>query len=575
MVSLPAFRDARTDPARQNRLLRDWLFDDADRAALYQALRADGFPVLRCASLAATGDARDGEVFLVTRAEDVQQALAQDSVAPYAALESGGRFMLGLDDPVAHGAQRAQAEAALRFTADELRGLAREAVRRAAVLPLKQRHFNLPQDLAEEAALRYAELVFGLRHLAHRYLRHMMRAVYTRLSFQIIGRHFVAEAGLPPRTSVRSRRVVDGMHEEIRLARTLDADEARRRARRGLSTEGVIQRLYQRGLDEALIVDMVVGLVGGTVGNLQSAVTGIVASWFDGAHTTLDQARALALEGDDAGLQALVEAQMAADPPAPFLTREHRGGGLDCDGEPVPAGATLLLAMGADPRPPLVFGGIAPAPFVPLVHHCVGRHLALPLIVAVVGEVLRLPGLHVPQRVPAGVPGAGEPNRTRRRWGAICERYWIAYRRDQRLNTQPLHVVLPLKQPYAESAAHLEGLVRYGAFVVQDALDEAKHVHYAWFMLVENRTHLAMMTTYDGDFDSYVEHFATTVSLFDEQLKYLEGAPEAPVSKNPKAFVDWIRRHNRAPLGGYFYSAYPRATAARIAQAFDDEAGRP
>jgi hypothetical protein len=30
-------------------------------------------------------------------------------------------------------------------------------------------------------------------------------------------------------------------------------------------------------------------------------------------------------------------------------------------------------------------------------------------------------------------------------------------------------------------------------------------------MLVEDDTHLSMMTVYDGDFDAYVEHFAIDV----------------------------------------------------------------
>ena len=89
-------------------------------------------------------------------------------------------------------------------------------------------------------------------------------------------------------------------------------------------------------------------------------------------------------------------------------------------------------------------------------------------------------------------------------------------------------------------------------------------MHFAWFNLVENRTHLAMTTVYDGDFDAYVRHFALTVPLFDIQFDYLDCNLPRPISQHPDAFVETIRRYNRAPLGGYFYSAYPAATVSDV-----------
>jgi hypothetical protein len=107
---------------------------------------------------------------------------------------------------------------------------------------------------------------------------------------------------------------------------------------------------------------------------------------------------------------------------------------------------------------------------------------------------------------------------------------------------------------------------------VERALMDARNVHFAWFGLVENETHLAMYTVYDGDFDAYVEHFALKVPLFDEQFRYLDGAPPTPIRLHPKEFVDMIRKYNREPLGGYFYSAYPQAGVAGILQ---DRLDRP
>jgi len=76
-----------------------------------------------------------------------------------------------------------------------------------------------------------------------------------------------------------------------------------------------------------------------------------------------------------------------------------------------------------------------------------------------------------------------------------------------------------------------------------------------------------MMTVYDGDIDAYVEHFATDVSLFDEQLQYLKDAPPTPTRSFPKQFVQWIKDHNHAPLGDFFYSAYPGLTVSDVVNA--------
>jgi hypothetical protein len=574
MGRLEQFHDARAQPLQQNALLRSWLFDDRERAAFYGELGAAGWPVLRFKSV--LGSAGDPgwpatDVYLVSQADQVSLALREFSVDPYTALESGGKFLLGIDDPPAHRRQRDAVEQALRIDAADMRALAAEAIRRASILPLGQRDFNLPTDLAEEAALRFAELLFGLRHLAHRYLRPFMRAAYTRLVFQIVGRHFVADAGLPPRDAPKARELVDHMRAEVRRSRRLDAEEMRVRRERGLPPTSVIASLYAHGgLDDETVVDVAIGLIAGMIGNVMAAVTIVIDDFFerpaDGQPWRIDAARSAAAKGDDPALQAQIDEVLLRKPPAPFLARKSRLSALRWRDEAgaeqtLPADVLVLIAVGADPRPEHVFGGDTSPPFM---HQCVGRYLARMLTLALVRQILRLPGLR-----PGRDAHSGDGPPLQKRWGTACERYLLEYRRDRRLNQQPLHVVLPLKQPYAESAAALQALTKGGAFIVQDALDKAKHVHFAWFALVENGTHLAMMTTYDGDFDAYVEHFATDVELFDEQLKYLEGAPEPPVRENAKAFVEWIRKHNRAPMGGYFYSAYPLATAARIDHAFD------
>lgn len=260
-------------------------------------------------------------------------------------------------------------------------------------------------------------------------------------------------------------------------------------------------------------------------------------------------------------LQELILEAIKRNPPAPFLARTSVGRVTfkwsNGRGMTVPDGAHVLLAMGAAQSDDVVFGG--PPGMPQFMHRCIGRHLAIPLVYEIVEGTLLLPGL-------ARVIDAqtDRPERLEKLWGAVCLRYPLQFQRDRRLNQQPLHVVLPIKEPVKENADKLKTLTRLGASIVEDALDGRKHVHFAWFMLVEDETHLAMLTVYDGNFDAYVEHFAVDVPLFDEQLKYLKDAPPTPTWKYPKEFVEWIRKYNRAPLGGYFYSAYPTRTVADV-----------
>src|SRR5260370_23940713 len=288
----------------------------------------------------------------------------------------------------------------------------------------------------------------------------------------------------------------------------------------------------------------------------------------------IDEARLAARSPDGRYLTELIEGALGRNPPAPFLTRTstHESTGFKVRndrGEPIPKGAHLILALGAAADPAYIVGGSDPSDYS---HHCIGQHLAWPLTLEIVRQVLLLPGL---SQVIA--PVSGKPEKLKKRWGAICYSYPMQFQRDRRLNLHPLHLVLPIKEPVKKNAEKLLQLMQVGAALVEEALEKNKHVHSAYFMLAENETHLAMMTVYDGDLDAYVEHFAIDVGLFDEQLKYLEGAPPTPTRLHPKEFVNWIKQHNRGekPFGGYFYSAYPTTIGADVVNATGKTPGRP
>jgi cytochrome P450 len=567
MSKLEAF-SKQGNAIRKNGMLFDWLRDDDERAQLYTELRDTGFPVLQFKSLLRSSNRADWpnqDVYLLSKKEHIEMALKHCSVKPYQALDSGGRFMLGIDSGEAHTAQNRIAVSALKFTPAEIEKCGKAAFVRASVLPLKNPQFNLAADLAEQAALRFIALLFGFRDQAHPYLQGAMRIAYTQLVFQIIGRHFVSESGLPPTDTPEAKEIEEKLKFEIRTAATSHDERPR-----GAPDEPVIKRLVvdcNNDPDSEELVIVALGLIAGTIGNVCAAVSIAISDFFaerKQGSPLIDKARQAARIPDGRDLKKLIEDAMVRNPPAPFLTRTSTGERTgfkvrNVRGEPIPEGAHLVLALGAAADRDYIFGGSGPSGYP---HHCVGQHLAWPLILEIVRQVVLLPGLS--QVID---PVSGKPQKLTKRWGAICESYPVQFQRDRRLNLHPLHLVLPIKKPVKENAEKLLQLMQAGAPLIEEALDKQRFVHSAYFMLVEDETHLSMMTVYDGDFDAYVEHFAIDVPLFDEQLKYLEGAPRTPTRLFPKEFVEWIKQHNRAPFGGYFYSAYPTVTVSDVTNA--------
>jgi len=89
---------------------------------------------------------------------------------------------------------------------------------------------------------------------------------------------------------------------------------------------------------------------------------------------------------------------------------------------------------------------------------------------------------------------------------------------------------------------------------------------------VENDTKLLFATAYDGDFDPYIEDFATKIPhAMDLWLCNFEGYPGMG---NPKAAADWIAKHQIAAEAWYVNS--PNLTGAetrrleKVGKAVDD-----
>lgn len=617
MTKLQKFRGAKS-AAAANRLLFTWLSDDDERAALYAELRADG-GVHKFQSRADTRERswldQDSvfrqEVYLLTSRKHVHAAMTNGEHFgndPYRALGSGN-FMLGLDGDD-HRDQRRFAARYLKVDERMLRGLARVALQAAAVLPLKQRNFDLV-DLSEQAAARFVGFLFGYEQGDHMLIEESMREAYRGLNFWILARHFVSDPAAVERASrqmgallVRTAHLIDlyretaGRDEKDELARINDElkELQELKDRKGeqplAGFQPVLKRIAQdaEGASEysgAELAMIVVGMIAGTIGNIQAGVSIAInefmrdPAFWEKVRDTAE--RSIVASGDYCDPKEPFTGQLLhwiwealrLNPPAAFLPRRTLKkttlGGVD-----IPKGSTLILAVGSATREAgkptfdaqatssdeLIFGG--PPGGDDRYHQCIGKHLAIPAVLHFVRQIAALPGLDETLD-----PRTGKNLRLEKDWGFNCRRYPLQYARSDFLVQSPLIVNMRVKQPVAYHAEALKRVVKYGAPRIEKKLKDSGHVHFASFVFIENDTRLVLYTVYDGDFDAYIEHFALDIGpLFDRIFEHIQDAPPMPVNEFPKEFVDTIRRYNMAPAAGYFFSAYRKITVDNILRTF-------
>jgi cytochrome P450 len=561
-----------------NQLLREWLDDDAERADLFAEMASVGRTTLKFKTLAFYDSAAPGtleDAYLVTAASDVEHALKTLSVAPYAAL-GGGKFMLAMDAGPEHSAQRAYGLKLLNsFTDAQLADCVRVAYRRGVVLSLKSRTGDLDLAVVAEAvALRYVAVLFGLPDEAYGVLQATVARLYRELCFQILGRHFSGEP-LPPRQPVVGVKPLPDWIDDLLSGKEKIVQEGRDGKDCG---RPILQGMREDdgGNDVETLKLIVLGLITGTVGNVQAAMCIALSEFFnrrDSAGSPLIvAAQRAAADDDDGALGRMIMAALTRNPPAAFLPRRADGRQLkwtDSQGAQrlIPDGADLVLALGATNRHDLVFGGVGSD--AKWVHQCVGQRVVYPLLLYGVKRVLLLPNLA--QSID---PVTGAPRPLAKHRAMICETYPLSFDRGRRLRQQPLAVVMNVKPPVAENAERLKRIIAAGAPAIEESLRTSEHVHFAFFILLNGGQQLALYTVYDGEFDAYIEHFALKVKLFDTLFKYIEDAPPLPVVEFPKEFVEVIRKHDVTPVGSYFFSALPRLTVARALGLLPEEAPR-
>jgi hypothetical protein len=116
---------------------------------------------------------------------------------------------------------------------------------------------------------------------------------------------------------------------------------------------------------------------------------------------------------------------------------------------------------------------------------------------------------------------------------------------------------LTLIAPFAPGgAARLRALLqlRDGSF---DDTDRVGTVHDMRFVFLDNDTKLLFATAYDGEWDPYIDDFATKIT---DQMDVIFSACEGwPGIRSPKV-KDWIDKHQITAEG--WYVAHPDLTVA-------------
>lgn len=145
---------------------------------------------------------------------------------------------------------------------------------------------------------------------------------------------------------------------------------------------------------------------------------------------------------------------------------------------------------------------------------------------------------------------------------------------NQAPRQSPLTLIMQIKSE--ESYQALDQLLNQMESLPRDrnpimvALDKLATVHFARFVFL-GRTQLAVITSYDGSFEDYINDFINEIGgIFNALLSHMADAPPLPVESNRKAFLDYVRRNDLRCVGT-FYSAYPTLGVKTIRALAEDE----
>ena len=105
---------------------------------------------------------------------------------------------------------------------------------------------------------------------------------------------------------------------------------------------------------------------------------------------------------------------------------------------------------------------------------------------------------------------------------------------------------------------------------IHAALHKTGVVHFARLVFLSD-LQLALIASYDGDFEAFLRTLAAELgSVFDQLLKYMKDAPKASVSECFSEFLAYVRKNDRGQAShdaGELYAAYPELAVKDIREA--------
>jgi cytochrome P450 len=626
------------------RALYRWLCNDNDKATLYADLMERASGVLEFQSRAADDDENpktySKKVLLVVDPQMIDAMFSASSSEgaaplysndPFAAL--GGTFMLSMDNPTSHDAQRAYAKRHLEtltvskpvqagqqpYCDADL--LTTAAFKMGSVLSFKQFDFDLTY-LAEQVALQAVALAFGFSQTDLLMLETTTRKIGRGVQYQVMGRHFTTEPLLIRETKTalatlvkRAAEIIDLFQTDLTQIRPEQKEERDKRLQldeelnklRGFWFEnpeyratkaqllGGYKPIMQLMAEEAPSVIfttaekavIVAGLVAGTVANIQASVTTVIKEFLDTNHGDLqavwEEVAEIRLAHRDAhfngkmqDFEKRIKDVLTRHPPVAFLPRRvTESFKLRTTNFQIPQNTEILMGLGATANAPTgcpfaaIFGGDPNAQNKGTsrdlyTHSCIGMALAMKVVCYTVLNVMSLPGLSQVLDTQTG-----KPLGLTKSWGYNTGPYPLQFHREKILRQNTLQTILEIKKPISVHADGLRHVVRYGAPVIEKILKDARHIHFASFLLIDNDNKIALFTVFNGDFDPYIAHFAREFGpVLDRFFEHIQEAPMMPIREHPVEFAQYLRRFNQRPAEGYFFSAYPEAQAANIRMQF-------
>jgi hypothetical protein len=139
----------------------------------------------------------------------------------------------------------------------------------------------------------------------------------------------------------------------------------------------------------------------------------------------------------------------------------------------------------------------------------------------------------------------------------------------------PLTLLMPVKKQKVTTLA--VQLIPLQA-ALTEGLNQLGIVHFVRVLFLPGTNILAIITSYDGDFDDYILAFVrnqTVAQVFDTFLSFIDddmAQASIPVQQNSQTFLQLLTLYDATGAlhqGQYaWYSAYPQVTVKQIVKAF-------